>query len=186
MSLLSRRGFVISSFVATALAFSGATIWWNSRDPLVDVHAGIVKTFPAVAHVSPEEFSQLDSATLVLFDTREEDEFAVSHLPGAIRVSPGLPADEFLAEYGDQVAGKTVVFYCSVGARSSQFANDVQSGLQARGAVQISNLERGLFGWHNDGRLLVRGDGGETQAIHPYDAIWGRLVDRQALTAYEP
>ncbi|MDC0887107.1 rhodanese-like domain-containing protein [Altererythrobacter sp.] len=155
------------------MAIAGIASWWNSRDLLADVHAGVESSFPDVAHILSGAFSQLDTGSLLIFDTREEDEFAVSHLPGALRIDPDLAVEDFLAKYGDQVMGKTVVFYCSVGVRSSEFADKVQSALKADGAAKVVNLKHGLFGWLNDGRQLVSSDGKATQAIHPYDGFWG-------------
>ena len=32
-----------------------------------------------------------------------------------------------------------------------------------------------IFEWANEGRPVVR-DGREVEAVHPYDAVWGRLL----------
>ena len=186
MKSFSKRSMATFVFAAVVLTLTGAALWWNSADKLGDVHAGITASYPSVAHVTPDEFSQLDKASLLIIDTRERPEFEVSHLPGAIQISPDLSAEGFLAQYGGQVAGKTVVFYCSVGVRSSQFIEKVQSSLKARGATTVANLEEGLFGWHNEKRALVTGNKGETEFIHPYDEIWGRLIERGQLTSYTP
>jgi hypothetical protein len=42
----------------------------------------------------------------------------------------------------------------------------------------VFNLEGSLFQWANEGRPVYRDDV-PVQAIHPYDARWGRLLDRR-------
>lgn len=172
-------------FAVLALALCIPVLWLavaflsSPRSDLVGVHYTIASSLPDVEHISAERFAGLDRDELIIFDTREADEFAVSHLPQAIRISPDMPAEDFLAKYGDLVSGKKAVFYCSVGARSSQYASQVQDALETRGAEKVINLKLGLFGWHNDGRAVVGEQGSATQAIHPYDDFWGRLLERK-------
>jgi len=122
---------------------------------------------------------------LALFDVREEDEYAVSHIPTATRVSPSMWASTFLSRYAGAIEGKTVVFYCSVGVRSSRLAARAQSELLRRGAKAVYNLRGGIFRWHNEGRPLATA-AGTTHFVHPYDADWGRLVERQHLLRTKP
>ena len=76
--------------------------------------------------------------------------------------------------------GKTVVFYCSVGVRSSALAESVKADLLAAGTKEVVNLEGGIFGWHNQSRPLVD-KSGPTTFVHPYNAYWGRLLTRPEL-----
>lgn len=165
----------------------GMTAFWQmSEDGLNGVHSSIELSIPEVAHISGAQFAASDPASMIVFDTREQDEFAVSHLAGAIRIAPDMPKEEFLAKFGHLAKGKRIVFYCSVGARSTQYAATVQDGLEAQGAATIVNLERGLFGWHNEGRPLVNQRGEATEAIHPYDDYWGQLIEREQLISKLP
>ena len=50
--------------------------------------------------------------------------------------------------------------------------------LQRRGYTNVHNLEGSIFEWANSGRALSRADGPAT-AVHPYDAEWGRLLERE-------
>lgn len=68
-----------------------------------------------------KRLTQGDS-TLLLFDTRAPEEYAISRLRGAIRVDPEMDAETFIAAYKDTLKDKDLVFYCSVGYRSSIFA----------------------------------------------------------------
>ena len=116
---------------------------------------------------------------------REVDEFAVSRLPGAVRVQPGMSAAKFVAQYGALTKGKQVIFYCSVGVRSSKFAEAVKKQLANQGASGVANLTGGIFRWHNEQRELVNGNG-QTDIVHPYNRRWGRLVNRKSQLRYDP
>ncbi len=119
--------------------------------------------------------STSDSSRYVLFDTRPQEEYSVSHLPHAIQVDPQLPVEKFVAQFGDSLKNKNVVFYCSVGYRSSQFLQRVQKTLGQKGATAAFNLQGGIFRWYNEGNVVVDANG-PTNKVHPYDKIWGALV----------
>ncbi len=114
---------------------------------------------------------------IVIFDVREAEEYAVSHIAGAIRLDPETPLSDFMTAHAAAVKGKTVVFYCSVGARSSHYAAAAQESLRQAGAVSVYNLRHGIFGWHNQGLDLTDGRG-TTKAIHPYSALYRPLLKR--------
>jgi rhodanese-related sulfurtransferase len=151
------------------------------------VLADVRRDHRRVDHLEPERFNALAARAEkpIVFDVREESEFAVSHLPGAIRLDPGMSAEAFRARYGDALKGKSVVFYCSVGKRSSLLAERVKTVAETSGAVAIHNLDGGLFRWHNEGRSLSSARG-ETRVIHPYDTFWGRYLRRQDQVTYTP
>ena len=155
----------------------------RDHETLELVHAGIETRFPTVSHISGDQLAlSADKQPYVIFDVREPEEYAVSHIEGAIRVDPSISPDRFLIAYGEQMEGRPVVFYCSVGMRSSIIADAVQESLRKQGATDVFNLEGGLFAWHNDGRALVSLDGRQpTEFIHPFDSYWGQLIERQSL-----
>ena len=144
----------------------------------------IESSYPEVFHLDAIEVDggYLDEA--VVFDVREPGEYAVSKLKGAIQIDPDITVAEFLDSYGSKVAGKEVLFYCSVGYRSSLFASKVQSELEQKGAV-VSNLRGGIFHWHNEKRSL-ESQAGETDYIHPYSWRWQRYLERKSFSRYEP
>jgi len=111
----------------------------------------------------------------LLLDARTPAEHGVSHLPGARRVDPDATA----AELADALAGvdreRAVVVYCSVGVRSAAIARR----LMGAGFDRVENLEGSLFRWANEGRPVVR-DGQPVEAVHPYDAVWGKLLAPEA------
>lgn len=151
---------------------------------LDDIHADIVSDHATVAQISPEDFTELNPEDILVLDIREPEEYAVSHIPGAIRINPDATAETATLQIGD-VTNKKVVVYCSVGRRSSIFAERVQTNMIANGATSVANLERGIFGWHNEARTLVDANG-QTDAVHPYDAVWKRYVERGENARYTP
>jgi rhodanese-related sulfurtransferase len=103
----------------------------------------------------------------LLLDTRSPEEFAVSRLPGAVRVDPDHPDLDAL----ELEVARPVVLYCSVGYRSAAIAAE----LEARGIDEVYNLRGGIFAWANEGRTVVRNEE-PVRVVHPYDALWGRLL----------
>jgi len=153
-------------------------------DGLDAIQTDILSDFKTVAQLSAENYLELDPEKTLILDIREPEEYAVSRLPGAIWVNPKSNAKNALLQIGD-VTDKQIIVYCSVGRRSSSFAARTQAELIDMGAVSVSNLEQGIFGWHNDKRALVDANG-KTDAVHPYDAIWKRYVERKEKARYEP
>jgi rhodanese-related sulfurtransferase len=130
--------------------------------------------FPSVDWVDrntlAEWMAEGEESAPLLLDVRTPEEFAVSHLRGAVRVDPDRSDLEFL-----RVPKKSVVVvYCSVGYRSAAFAE----ALEEAGVERVYNLRGGIFAWANEGRPLVR-NGAPANAVHPYDAIWGRLLRKE-------
>ncbi len=171
-----------------ALLFVSAIAGYLSLRPistLERVHQNILQKFEDVAHVSPDQFSQMPSEDLLIFDVREPSEFMVSHIEGARRVPPDMTPEAFMARYHADLSNKTVIFYCSVGHRSSVMAARTQAGIRKQGALGVYNLEAGIFGWHNENRNLVRA-GKPTDYVHPYNKVWQRFLKRDSLVRYTP
>ncbi|MGZ0655613.1 rhodanese-like domain-containing protein [Coraliomargarita sp. W4R53] len=111
----------------------------------------------------------------ILLDVREPDEYAVSHLPGAIQVSPDATAQQLI----DQIDfTRPIMVYCSVGYRSSMLARR----LIASGATETMNLEGSIFKWANEGRPMLK-ESGATDKAHPYNRKFGRML-QESLRAY--
>jgi len=146
---------------------------------LEKIHQKIKTSHPDLRHISRgglQTWLARDNANLVLLDTRPISEYKISHIEGALQIDPDSQARK-LSELS--LAGKTVIVYCSVGRRSSNFATRLETELSEAGAQTVLNLEGGVFGWHNDGRALINANG-QTDMIHPYNAFWGSryLVDK--------
>ena len=133
--------------------------------------------FPTVARVSTDTLqSWLDESpqreNLLLFDVREPEEYAVSHLQGA---RPAPSKDEALKALQGAPSDQRIVLYCSVGYRSSELAQF----LMKKGYTDVYNLEGSIFTWANEGRPVYRGKE-RVKVVHPYDKIWGQIVEEIA------
>ena len=149
---------------------------------LAAVQIAIENKFESVDHLSADEFTSMNKEDVLIFDTRPQSEYAVSHIENARQLDPNISAAKFAKLYGPQTAGKTLVFYCSVGHRSSDVAARAANELPAAGPIY--NLRGGLFNWHNEGRPLVNEDGA-ADLVHPYNKKWGQLVTRQDKLSYD-
>ena len=171
--------------VATATETKSTGI---AGDALKSVHSRILKRHGDVKHLPVRQFAKLHSEQpqdVVVFDVREPKEHAVSHISGSIRVPPGMSPEAFMARFGDQLEGRKVVLYCSVGERSSQMAKQIEQMAEDSGARGVYNLVGGIFNWHNQRRPLINA-AGPTDRVHPYNWWWSRLVERRKLASYEP
>ena len=169
---------LICLFFITPIAFA--------QTGLERIHDKLIKKYHNVEHISSSEFSKLDFDNLAIFDVRKEKEFAVSHIQGAIRLEPDTSAEEFTKQYAKQLEGKTVVFYCSVGRRSSALASRVYHVIQSSNAAASYNLTGGVFSWRNQERSLVAESLEPTTKVHPYNFFTGRLIEDRKAISYKP
>jgi rhodanese-related sulfurtransferase len=159
---------------------SGAVGELDPTDPrvsLADVETKVERRFSVPELTDAALVTALAQPGTMLFDVREASEFEQSHLQGAKRIDPGMSANAFLATYGRELKGKSVVFYCAVGVRSGIMLARVQDKLPTIGTTAAYNLRGGIFRWHASGRPLVARNG-PASTVHPYDQSWGQLLDR--------
>ena len=155
---------------------------------LVREQEKIRQQYPDVVHISADQLEGMlnnSREQVSLFDVREESEFKVSRIEGAVRIDPKMSGQEFLSRYGDSIRSRKVVFYCSVGYRSSNMAEIVLNQSSSHSPDDVLNLRYGLFGWHNQKRELVNGSS-STDLVHPYNLWWGRMIERRELRSYKP
>jgi len=126
----------------------------------------------SVPVISCEQLDGLkkDNKNIVILDTREPYEFAISHIPGAINVG----YDNFDIKNLPELDKDTkVVVYCSIGYRSEKIGEK----LQKKGIKNIQNLYGSLFEWANQGYPLVDEMGKTTKKVHTYNEDWSKWVD---------
>ena len=171
----SRIGLGAQIVAAVLLPLGGAC----GQQSLERVEKAVEKAY-AAEHLPAETLHRAlagsDSAAYLLFDVRQPGEYAVSRIGPALQVDPEASADDFIAAHGAALAGRRVVFYCSVGYRSSKLLKRVERAAVGAGAVSLANLRGGIFRWHNEG-LPLEADG-DTARVHPYDRHWGRLLNK--------
>jgi rhodanese-related sulfurtransferase len=106
-----------------------------------------------------------------LLDARAPQEFAISHLKGALPVG----YENFALSSLDSLdRNKPVVVYCSVGYRSEKIAEK----LNAAGFKEVYNLYGGIFEWLNQGQPIYNPQGQPTLKVHGYSRSWGFWLNR--------
>lgn len=104
-----------------------------------------------------------------ILDTREKEEFEVSHLPNATFVG----YDDFqLSSVSGISKTDTVIVYCSVGYRSERIGEKLKSA----GYQHVFNLYGGIFNWKNKDGAVVDMNGDTTQKVHTYNKNWSRFL----------
>jgi len=142
--------------------------------------AEIRSKFPDVERTSVDELAaRLDAGdgAPILLDVRAPQEYEVSHLPGARLATD---RDGALKALAGAAKDDDIVVYCSVGYRSASLARE----LAKAGYTHVRNLEGSIFEWANTGHPVVHGDE-PTKLVHPYDANWGRLLERSLWSPLE-
>lgn len=128
--------------------------------------------FPTIGHITTKQLAQCMEKTVkpqpLVFDTRTQAEFEVSHLKAAQHIDPSAPDFQALSVMPKDT---TIVVYCSVGYRSAKIAQQ----LQQMGFSNVLNLSGGIFQWANE-ELPIYKDGHLTLTVHPYNAQWGKLL----------
>lgn len=153
----------------------------------------IRKKFSGVQHVSTDTvygwLVPRPRADLLLLDTRSAAEFGVSRLPGAVHLDPDsddVTVRRTLTRHLPAAAEPptTIACYCSVGYRSSATAQRLNAlraaaaGSEPLPSFEAVNIEGSLFKWANEGKPLENADGKTTRFAHPYDKIFGRLLNK--------
>lgn len=170
--ILLLAGLFVLAFVLLAAGKCGyARI--ESIQTMENAIARVRRDFPKVKPVSTKTVGlyQASNMTLLIVDARTAAEFAVSHLPGALHFTKVAE----VAEAVDSMNKKpdSVLVYGALGFRSAEFAEK----LQHSNVAHVEHLEGGIFQWANEGLPLVTPAGEETKIVHPYNQMWGRLLN---------
>ncbi|WP_395802755.1 rhodanese-like domain-containing protein [Daejeonella sp.] len=121
--------------------------------------------------ISVDELKKLNKQGVYLLDTREEEEFNVSHIKNARHV--GYFWFDMRKVYDIPLDSK-VILYCSVGFRSEKIARKLLDA----GYKNVFNLYGSLFEWVNQGNPVYTNKGVQTAEIHTYNEEWARWVNR--------
>jgi rhodanese-related sulfurtransferase len=105
-----------------------------------------------------------------ILDTREDNEFDVSHLKNARNV--GYIWFDMRSIY-DIPKEATIVLYCSVGYRSEKIGEK----LIKYGYQNVYNLYGSIFEWVNEGNPVYKSNGVQTSEIHTYNKKWAKWVE---------
>lgn len=130
----------------------------------------IEKHYDGFPLIQPAVAAELvENENVVFLDTREKDEYDVSHIPGSIFVG----YDNFDWTKIDKLdKNKEVIVYCSIGVRSQ----NIGKKLAEKGFTDVKNLYGGIFLWADQDREMHNERGVDTDAVHGYNKVWGRWV----------
>ncbi len=162
-------GLAVSGLFALAFAW----LWLHPETMGLALLKKIIRLkFPGVIQLQPLDLAAWladpQRPTPLLLDVRRPEEYAVSHLPGALLVEPEIDAQTLITQLD---SNRPVVVYCSVGYRSSALAQR----LRQQGFTHVYNLEGSLFAWANE-RGPIECDGQPTTNVHPYSLKYRRLL----------
>jgi len=87
---------------------------------------------------------------LILVDTREDNEWARGHIPGAIHLGKGVIERDIEKAIPDKDA--PIVLYCGGGYRSALAADN----LQKMGYRNVISMDGGWRGWTESGYSVVK------------------------------
>ena len=119
--------------------------------------------------IKTELVSQQSPDSFIILDTREKEEFEVSHIPGAIWVGYDNLQTDKLKTLDKE---KPVLVYCSVGYRSER----VGEKLQDMGFKDVQNLYGGIFDWKHNGQTVIDSLGKSTERVHTYNKMWSQWL----------
>ena len=89
--------------------------------------------------------------SLVLVDVREDREFAVDHVPGALHIGRGVLERDAEEKLADKHA--EILLYCGGGFRSALAAES----LGKMGYTNVVSVDGGIRAWREAGYPLVKG-----------------------------
>lgn len=124
-----------------------------------------------VPYLSTEDLDA-NYSNYTVFDTRDKEEYEVSHLTNAIWIGNKNLNWEGIKTHIQP--NKKIALYCSIGVRSE----DVGELFLNKNITEVYNLYGGIFKWVNESRVVVNGQNQQTKNIHPYNFFWGRLLTK--------
>lgn len=106
----------------------------------------------------------------ILLDTRDIEEYNVSHIKGARWVGYSGFKPNLINSLAKE---RAIVCYCSVGYRSEKIAEQ----LYKAGYTKVYNLYGSIFEWLNNGFPVYDNSGQRVYKVHTYNKRWSRWMN---------
>lgn len=152
-------------YIFVFISFFGNT--QNSLDDLLKKYNS--KTIP---YISVETLA-MPKVNAIVFDSRETEEYTVSHIKNAINVGyNNFNIESILRRYPNKQ--QKIVVYCSLGIRSETIGEK----LKKEGYKNVYNLYGGIFEWKNKGFSVLNFEETETQKIHVFNKQWSKWLKK--------
>jgi len=125
-----------------------------------------------IPYISVTELRMQQSKNdVTILDSRELNEYQVSHIKSAILV--GYDTFSMETVVGTIKNKKTsIVVYCTLGIRSEMIA----AKLQKAGYIDIKNLYGGIFEWKNKEYEVIDSTQNTTNNIHTFSKEWSKWL----------
>lgn len=167
--------FVVSfALIGVGHCGYGKLRWMQSLE-LASEH--IEKKFDDVDHISTDTLAALldaDRSKVLLIDARAPDEYAVSHIPGALNAQDP-EAVKAILETIKTGNPASIITYCSIGYRSAELAEMLEKDDDIE--LPVKNVLGSIFQWANEDRPLETAPGKPASKVHPFNETWGRLLE---------
>ncbi len=127
----------------------------------------------SIPYISVEELKmQAEHGNVLILDSRESEEFEVSHIKNALFVGyNNFEIDKIAPKILEK--HKLIVVYCSLGIRSE----NISEKLKATGYTNVKNLYGGIFEWKNKGYPVYDASNKETQKVHAFSKHWSKYLN---------
>lgn len=145
------------------------TVMGQSKEYKAVLESWYEEDFPTIS--IEDALPKIGSNNVYFLDTRERNEFEVSHIKTAINVGYN---DFNINTLRKIPKDAEIIVYCSIGARSQTIGKQ----LKAAGYSNVKNLYGGLFHWPNRAYPMRNMSGSKTERIHGYSKRWGKWVTR--------
>lgn len=129
----------------------------------------IYTDFPSISTSKANE--KLIETHTIFLDSREKEEYEVSHIPHTIWIGYH---DFDIKRIASLDKTKEIIVYCSIGLRSQT----IGKRLKKAGFNQVYNLYGGIFQWSNEERILVDKQNRPTKKIHGYSKHWSKWIKK--------
>lgn len=146
-----RRGRLVKLGIVAAVAIVAAGFALKSYTPASGSYES-VSTEPAFRRVSAHKVKpQYERGEVTLIDVREADQFAASHIPGALQI----PLARIEGEIPYLPKNKPIVTYCTCPAEES--SGQAVQILRNGGITGAAALQGGLAAWRKAGYPVQSG-----------------------------
>ena len=128
--------------------------------------------YPEFEHLRPATLAALieGNRNVLLIDVRRDEEYQVSHIPGAAHLNT---ADKIASYLTTAAPLPDVVIFCSSsGVRSAKLLREMPE----KWPLTAANLAGGIFAWANEGRPLVNEAQEAIRQVHPESRFHGRFL----------
>jgi rhodanese-related sulfurtransferase len=128
----------------------------------------------SIPYISVEELRMLQiNGDVTILDTREDEEFKVSHIDGAILTGFNHFSSEQISEVIKD-KDTPIIVYCSLGIRSEI----VGEKLKKAGYTNVQNLYGGIFEWKNKEYPILNRQNKKTDSVHAFSKAWSKWLDK--------